>query len=66
MSDEAFYTEEELEIINGSKVSKLSGSTVEWVEEESYFFKLSKWQDPLLKFYSENQNFILPLSLIHI
>ncbi len=62
VSDEAFYTEEELEIINGSKVSKLSGSTVEWVEEESYFFKLSKWQDPLLKFYSENQNFILPNS----
>ena len=62
VSDEAFYTEEELEIINGSKVSKLSGSTVEWVEEESYFFKLSKWQDPLLKFYSENHNFILPIS----
>ncbi len=62
VSDEAFYTEEELEIINGSKVSKLSGSTVEWVEEESYFFKLSKWQEPLLKFYSENQDFILPIS----
>ena len=32
------------------------------MEEESYFFKLSKWQEPLLKFYSENPNFILPNS----
>jgi len=32
------------------------------VEEESYFFKLSKWQKPLLKFYSENPNFVLPVS----
>ena len=35
---------------------------MEWVEEESYFFKLSKWQEPLLKFYSENPKFILPES----
>ena len=42
------------------KNSKSSGSPVEWVEEESYFFRLSKWQDKLLKFYSENPNFILP------
>ena len=29
--------------VNGAKISKSSGSKVEWVEEESYFFKLSKW-----------------------
>ena len=43
-----------------SRLAKSSGSAVEWIEEESYFFKLSKWQEPLLKFYSENPNFILP------
>ena len=62
VSDEAFYNDDEIEEVNGKKVSKISGSSVEWVEEESYFFKLSKWQDPLLKFYTENPNFILPES----
>ena len=62
VSDEAFYSEDEIEDIDGKKQSTLSGSPVEWVEEESYFFKLSKWQESLLKFYSENENFILPIS----
>ena len=62
VSDEAFYNDDEIEEVNGKKVSKISGSFVEWVEEESFFFKLSKWQDPLLKFYTENPNFILPES----
>ena len=60
VSDEAFYNEDEIEIQEGNKVSKTSGSIVEWVEEESYFFKLSDWQEPLLKFYSDNPKFILP------
>ena len=62
VSDEAFYNEDELEESNGAKVAKISGSPVEWVEEESYFFKLSKWQEPLLKYYSEHPDFILPIS----
>ena len=62
MSDEAFYSEDEINEVNKIKQSKLSGSPVEWVEEESYFFKLSKWEKPLLKFYDENPNFILPSS----
>ncbi len=62
VSDEAFYSENEIISKDDTKVSKISGSPVEWVEEESYFFKLSKWQEPLLKFYSENPNFILPES----
>ena len=62
VSDEAFYNEDEIEDLKGKKISKSSGSPVEWVEEESYFFKLSKWQEPLLKFYSENPKFILPES----
>ena len=60
VSDEAFYNNDEIEDVDGHKICKLSGSKVEWVEEESYFFKLSKWQEPLLKFYDDNPNFILP------
>ena len=62
VSDEAFYSEDEIEEKNNIKISKASGSQVEWVEEESYFFKLSKWQEKLLKFYEQNPKFILPES----
>ena len=62
VSDEAFYNEDEIIKKNGINISKNSGSKVEWVEEESYFFKLSKWQNKLLKFYDENPEFILPIS----
>ena len=61
ISDEAYYNEDEIVEENGIKKSSLSGSQVEWVEEESYFFKLSKFQDKLLDFY-KNHNFILPKS----
>ena len=62
VSDEAFYDDDEVENSNGSKISKSSGSLVEWVEEESYFFKLSAWSNKLLEFYTKNPNFILPKS----
>ncbi len=62
VSDEAYYDDDEIETKNKIKYSKVSGSKVEWVEEESYFFKLSSWQDKLLKFYNENPKFILPIS----
>ncbi len=62
VSDEAFYDEDEIENKNGKKVSKSSGSSVEWLEEESYFFKLSVWTKNLLEFYKKNPNFILPTS----
>ena len=60
VSDEAYYDEDEIEVIDGKKKSKSSGSLVDWVEEESYFFKLSAWSDRLLKHYKENKDFILP------
>ncbi len=62
VSDEAFYAEDEVEEKNGVKSSKVSGSMVEWVEEESFFFKLSKWQNKLLELYEKNDKFILPKS----
>ena len=62
VSDEAFYDEDEIENINGKKISKNSGSVVEWVEEESYFFRLSAWTKKLLEYYDKNENFISPSS----
>jgi len=62
VSDEAFYVDDEIEEIDGIKKNIASGSLVDWVEEESYFFRLSKWQEPLLMFYKENPEFIQPES----
>ena len=59
--DEAYYTESELIDKEGKKLAP-TGAEVEWVEEESYFFDLSKWQDKLLKLYDENPDFIAPKS----
>ena len=55
VSDEAFYAESEL--VDGKAPT---GKDVEWVEEESYFFDLSKWQEKLLEFYNANPDFIAP------
>ena len=60
VSDEAYYDDDEIEEKDGLKISKLSGSKVEWVEEESYFFKLSAWSKKLLDVYKSNPSFILP------
>jgi len=62
VSDEAFYGNNEIEDVDGKKIAISSKSTVEWVDEESYFFKLSKWQKPLLDFYKKNPDFIAPES----
>ena len=58
--DEAFYGEDELtDGPNGKKIAP-SGAEVDWVEEPSYFFRLSAWQDRLLAFYRDNPDFIAP------
>tara|TARA_B100001121_G_scaffold310386_1_gene341119 strand:+ start:711 stop:2252 length:1542 start_codon:yes stop_codon:yes gene_type:complete len=62
VSDEAFYSEEEIEDIDGTKRAISSKSTVEWLDEESYFFRLSKWEKPLLDYYQNNSEFISPQS----
>ena len=69
ISDETYYTEtqlvdivrdEEGKIIGGK--SPESGHPVELVKEESYFFRMSKYADRLLKYYEDNPEFILPES----
>ena len=60
--DEAFY--EEKELIPGEGGAKLSpqGTPVEWTAEESWFFKLSSYAQPLLDHYAANPDFIRPES----
>ena len=60
--DEAFYGEKELTKNADGKRIAPSGAEVDWVEEPSYFFRLSAWQEPLIRFYEENPDFILPPS----
>ena len=62
VSDEAFYLDNEVENVNGKKQAINSKSTVEWMDEESYFFRLSKWEKPLLEYYRKHPDFISPSS----
>jgi methionyl-tRNA synthetase len=62
ISDEAFYSDDEVEEFNGEKQAISSKSTVQWMDEESYFFRLSKWEKPLLEYYDKNPSFISPES----
>ncbi len=57
--DEAFYLENELKKSDGKYFTE-NRSPVEWVKEESYFFKLSEWQDKLIDYYEKNPESILP------
>ena len=59
--DEAFFEEKELVDGDGGKLSP-QGTPVEWTVEESWFFKLSNYQDRLLKHYADNPDFIRPES----
>ncbi|WP_426236409.1 methionine--tRNA ligase [Pararhizobium sp. DWP1-1-3] len=58
--DEAYYQEGETEVRADGVRYGPQGSPVEWVEEASYFFKLSAYQDRLLQYYEENPDFIGP------
>ena len=62
VSDEAYYSEDEITTEDGKKTSKSTGSSVDWFEEESFFFKLSAWEQKLLDHYEKFPNFILPKS----
>ena len=58
--DEAYYDEDETEEREGRRFSTKTGTPVEWVEEESYFFKLSAYAKPLLDHYEKHPRFITP------
>lgn len=58
--DEAYFGEDELTKAEDGSFRAPSGAEVEWVEEESYFFKLSAYGDALLAHYEANPDFILP------
>lgn len=60
--DEAYYQESELTKRPDGSFIAPTGAEVEWVQEPSYFFRLSAWGDRLLKFYEENPGFIQPES----
>jgi methionyl-tRNA synthetase len=58
--DEAFFEESELKPGPGGERLAPSGAPVEWVEEESYYFKLSAYQERLLAHYRSHADFIVP------
>jgi methionyl-tRNA synthetase len=58
--DEAFYAESETRLNEKGERIGPQGTPVEWVEEESYFFKLSAYQDKLLDLYTRHPDFVLP------
>jgi len=58
--DEAFFGEDELTRGEGGALFAPSGAEVEWVEEPSYFFRLSDYTDKLLQHYENNPGFIQP------
>lgn len=60
VSDEAFFTEAELEKQPDDSFLTREGKPVEWVEEPSYFFRLSKYEQALLELYENQPDFILP------
>ena len=62
--DEAFVAENEITEENGIKFNSF-GSELSWVEEESYFFRLSKWQDRLLELYEDVPDFVHPKSRLN-
>ncbi|MGV8830653.1 MAG: methionine--tRNA ligase [Devosia sp.] len=57
--DEAYFDEDELTEKNGKRFAP-SGAEVDWVEEPTYFFRLSAYQDKLLALYESNPDFIAP------
>ena len=58
--DEAFYAEGETELGEDGVRRGPTGTPVEWTEEETYFFRLSKYGPELLKLYAQEAEFILP------
>src|SRR5438874_559854 len=60
--DEAYYEEEELTVADDGTKQSPHDTPVEWTVEESWFFRLSRYQQPLLDHYAANPEFIRPES----
>ena len=58
--DEAYYAEDETTVNDDGVRIGPQGTSVEWTEEETYFFRLSAYQDKLLDHYEANPDFIGP------
>ena len=58
--DEAFYDESELDAGEGGEKLSPQGTPVEWTAEETWFFRLSRYQEPLLQLYRDSPDFIRP------
>ncbi|HEY2186177.1 MAG TPA: methionine--tRNA ligase [Xanthobacteraceae bacterium] len=58
--DEAYYDEQETRLNEAGERVGPQGTPVEWVEEESYFFRLSAYQDRLLDLYARDPDYVLP------
>src|ERR1700750_299379 len=58
--DEAYYDADETKLNEQGERIGPQGTPVEWVEEESYFFKLSSYQQKLLDLYDRHPDFVLP------
>lgn len=66
VSDEEFFTETQLKEVFRDETGRITGgiapsdNTVEWVEEETYFFRMGKYADWLVNYYDEHPHFIQP------
>ena len=59
--DERFFTEAETSVVDdGTRVATETGTPVTWTEEQTYFFRLSAYAEPLLTHYAANPDFIAP------
>ncbi len=63
--DEAYYDEEDLVVADDGTRLAPTGTEVAWTQEESWFFRLSRFQEPLLKLYAEQNDFVQPTNRIN-
>ncbi|KAJ1646889.1 methionyl-tRNA synthetase [Dispira simplex] len=60
VSDEAFYSDQQVVSGDGVVLAKETGSVVEWTEEENYKFRLSRWIEPLIQWLEESPQRVVP------
>jgi methionyl-tRNA synthetase len=63
--DEAYYDEAETEVGEDGVRRAPTGTEVTWTVEESWFFRLSRYQEPLLRLYAEQPDFVQPASRLN-